>query len=178
MTASKNSVTCFSSLKGNSQFIFLHNPPKSNASRFHTKFPQKTKKILSTDTVYWLELITIILSILKIFSLKKTAVQFFNISENLQENQRKHHISSIYRPLKVNYEWYMWLLTLHRFFVTLIAVLCISSIIFPYLYLPFLIFFFTFLFLPWSPQDTFYNLQSMIELHCNHVRYSIQYSIH
>ena len=100
MTASKNSVTCFSSLKGNSQFLFLYNPPKSNASRFHTKFPQKTKKILSTDTVYGLELITIILSILKIFSLKKTAIQFFNIAENLQENQRKHHISSMLQAFK------------------------------------------------------------------------------
>ena len=46
-----------------------------------------TQKILASDTFYWLELVTVIFSFLKIFSLKKDIQIFFNISENLRENQ-------------------------------------------------------------------------------------------
>ena len=38
---------------------------------------------------------TVVLSFLKIFSLRRTIAYFFNISENLQENQEKSYISGI-----------------------------------------------------------------------------------
>ena len=44
---------------------------------------------------------TVVLSFLKIFSLRKTIAYFFNISENLQENQGKSHISGISWAFKI-----------------------------------------------------------------------------
>ena len=64
-------------LKGNAQFIFLSNPQKSGASRVCITFPQITKKILTKDIFHCLELITEILSLLQIFSVRKTTTQLF-----------------------------------------------------------------------------------------------------
>ena len=76
--------------KGNLQFLFLCNPSKSGASRVCITFPQVTQKILTEDIIHWLELITEILSFLQILSVRKVQpLSFFNISENLQENQLK-----------------------------------------------------------------------------------------
>ena len=44
---------------------------------------------------------TVVLSFLKIFSLRKTIAYFFNISENLQENQGKSYISGISWAFKI-----------------------------------------------------------------------------
>ena len=44
---------------------------------------------------------TVVLSFLKIFSLRKTIPYFFNISENLQENQGKSYISGISWAFKI-----------------------------------------------------------------------------
>ena len=66
-----------SSLKGNAQFIFLCNPQKSGASRVCITFLQITQKVLTTDIFHWLELITEILSFLKIFSIRKTTIPLF-----------------------------------------------------------------------------------------------------
>ena len=44
---------------------------------------------------------TVVLSFLKIFSLRKTIAYFFNISENLQKNQGKSHISGISWAFKI-----------------------------------------------------------------------------
>ena len=43
----------------------------------------------STGIFHWLELIAVIQGSLKIFSLKKTLTSFFNILENLQENESR-----------------------------------------------------------------------------------------
>ena len=45
-------------------------------------------RILTTNIFHWLELISVIETFLKIFSLKKNIHSlFFSISENLQDNQ-------------------------------------------------------------------------------------------
>ena len=44
--------------KGNAQFLFWCNPPKSGASQVHITFLQATQKILTKDTFHWLEVIT------------------------------------------------------------------------------------------------------------------------
>ena len=82
--------------KGNAQFLFLCNPQKSGASRVCITFPQVTQKMLNKDIIHWLELTTEILSFLQIFSVRNTTTQFFNILENLQENQQKNYISDIF----------------------------------------------------------------------------------
>ena len=63
--------------KGNTQFLFLCNPQKSGASQVCITFLQVTQKIQTKDIIQWLEVITEILSFLKIFSLRKTTTQFF-----------------------------------------------------------------------------------------------------
>ena len=75
-------------LQGNVQFLFLCNPPKSSASRVCITFPQITQKILTKDIIHCQELITEILRFLQIFVVRKPTLSFFNISENLQENQQ------------------------------------------------------------------------------------------
>ena len=65
---------------------------KSGASRVFITFPQLTQKILTKDIIQWLELITEILSFLQTFT--------FNISENLQENQRNNYIFDIFWTFK------------------------------------------------------------------------------
>ena len=64
-------------LKGEAQFIFLCNPPKSRASQVRIAFLQITQKILTKDIFHWLELITRILSFLQIFSVRKTTTLLF-----------------------------------------------------------------------------------------------------
>ena len=49
---------------------------------------------------YWLEMITEILSFLQIFNVRKTTIQFFNISKNLQENRQKNYIHGIFWAFK------------------------------------------------------------------------------
>ena len=53
----------------------------------YTIFPRINQKIIPTDTVHWLETITVILSFLKILGLRKITDLniFFNISENLRK---------------------------------------------------------------------------------------------
>ena len=65
---------------------------KSGASRVFITFPQLAQKILTKDIIQWLELITEILSFLQTFT--------FNISENLQENQRNNYIFDIFWTFK------------------------------------------------------------------------------
>ena len=85
-------------LKGNAQFIFLCNPSppppppppppqkkkkKSCASQLCITFLQVTKKILTKEIFYWLELITEILSFLRLFSVTKTpTLSFYNMWKN------------------------------------------------------------------------------------------------
>ena len=80
--------------------MFLCNPQKSSASRLCITFLQITEKILTKDIFHWLELITEILSFLKLFSVRKTALGFFNISETLPECQQKNYISGIFWAFK------------------------------------------------------------------------------
>lgn len=47
-------------------------------SRPYTTFPQITKRMLSTDTFHWLELLSVILNFLKKFNLQKTFTHLFN----------------------------------------------------------------------------------------------------
>ena len=79
----------FKKVKGNAQFLFLCNRQKSGASQVCIRFPQITQKILTKDMFHLMELITKILSLLQIFSVRKTTTQFFNISETLPEYQQK-----------------------------------------------------------------------------------------
>ena len=60
-------------------FFFVCVAPKINCSlmEVYTKFPQITQKILITGTFHWLELITVILDFLKIFSVRETTTQCF-----------------------------------------------------------------------------------------------------
>ena len=64
---------CNFNLKRNAQFIFLCNPQKSGASRVCITF----QKVLTKDKFHWLELITEILSFLKILSARKTTTPLF-----------------------------------------------------------------------------------------------------
>ena len=70
MTITKISVYCV--LRENAQFIYLCNPQKSDASLVCITFLQITQKVLTKDIFHWLEMITEILSFLKIFSVRKT----------------------------------------------------------------------------------------------------------
>ena len=81
----------------NSYFCFT--PKMRQFMSFH-QFSSNDSKIKTTDTFYWLKLVTVILSFLKLFSLGKTTAQFFNILEDLRENQQKSSISGISWALK------------------------------------------------------------------------------
>ena len=63
-------------VKGNAQFVFLCNPPKSGASLVCIIFPHITQKILTKDIIRWLERIVEILRFLQIFSVRKTTTQY------------------------------------------------------------------------------------------------------
>ena len=69
-------------LKGTRNSYFCANP-KNQA--LHETFPQITQKILTEDIIHWLELITQILNLRHIFSVRKTTIQLFNISEYQQK---------------------------------------------------------------------------------------------
>ena len=116
-----------------------------------------------------MKVFTAILSFLETFNLRKTNPQFFNISENLIENQRKKQFLVYSEPLKVSYAWYTPLLKLKCFFLTLIVVSYIFCIIFTTL------FYFTFFFLLCLPRETLYNLLWLIRFHYNPHLNSIQY---
>ena len=112
-----------------------------------------------------------ILSFLKIFSMRKTTTQFFFIIfKILEENRQKKAIFLAYfGPLKANYRLFLRLLTLHYFIQTLITVFFICIILYIcicFFYFLFLCFYFHLLFLLFSPQNTFYNLQCFIQFHC------------
>ena len=66
--------------KGNAQFLFLCNPPKSGALQVCITSLQVTQKILTKD-IHWLEVITEILSFLQIYSVQceKNNLSFSNI---------------------------------------------------------------------------------------------------
>ena len=66
-----------SEIKGNTQLLSCITQKKSAASWVYTMFPQITQKIITADTYYWLEKITVILSIPKIFSLRKNNPSVF-----------------------------------------------------------------------------------------------------
>ena len=57
--------------------MFLCNPQKSGASRVCITFLQITQKVLTTDIFHWLELITEILSFLKMLIVRKTTTPLF-----------------------------------------------------------------------------------------------------
>ena len=64
--------------KGNAQFLFLCNPPKSDVSQVACiTFFQVTQKILTKDIFHWLKVIIEILSFPQIISMRKTTTQFF-----------------------------------------------------------------------------------------------------
>ena len=70
MTITKISLYCI--LKGNAQFIYLCNPQKLRDSLVCITFLQITQNVLTKGIFHWLEMITEILSFLKIFSVRKT----------------------------------------------------------------------------------------------------------
>ena len=64
--------------KGNAQFLFLCDPPKSGVSQVACiTFLQVTQKILTKDIFHWLKVIIEILSFPQIISMRKTTTQFF-----------------------------------------------------------------------------------------------------
>ena len=121
-------------LNGNVQFLFLCNPWKSSASRVCITFLQITQKILTEDIIHCVELITEILSFLQIFSVKKTTTQlFYYIRKSIRKSTKKIIFLTYFGPVRANYKYFMPLLTLHCFFLTLITIfLCMSSTIYSY----------------------------------------------
>ena len=81
--------------KGSVQFLFLCKPQKSGALSVYPMFPHITQKILTADTFHWLVLIPDSHLSIDIQFAKKQPLRFLNISENMQENNKKT-ISSIY----------------------------------------------------------------------------------
>ena len=63
-------------------------------------FLRITQKVLTKYIFHKLELITEILSFLRIFSVRKTTTQFFQYSETLPEYQQKNYISGLFRAFK------------------------------------------------------------------------------
>ena len=92
--------------KGNTQFIFLCNPPKLGASRVYITFLQITQKILTKDIFHWLELITEILSFLQIFTVRKTTTPLFYYFKNSVRISKKKldfwHILSFQKQIPDN----------------------------------------------------------------------------
>lgn len=62
--------------KGNAKFLFSCNTLKLSASWVYTKCHQK-RRLPTTDTSHWLDVITIVISFLKIFSSKKSSSHIF-----------------------------------------------------------------------------------------------------
>ena len=66
-------------LKKMCDLFFFHSFPRSVTSRVYTTFPQLTQKILITDTCSWLEVITVIVDFLEIFTFIETNTHFRTI---------------------------------------------------------------------------------------------------
>ena len=119
---------------------------------------------LTTDKFHWLDLIAIILSILKLFSLVKNNYSFFQDFGKTASESSKKYIFLIYcGPLKVNFRWYMRILSSQCFFLVLLAVYFICSIIFQHLcpLIFFVLFLFYLFFVLYSPWDIFWNVPTM-----------------
>ena len=127
-------IYCY--LKETVNFAILCKPQKSSTSWVSITFPQITQKLLTIYTLQWLELITVILTFLYIYSVwGKQPLSSLDISENLQENQWKKNICLIYisRALKVIYRKSTQLIILYCLILTLITVCYMFRIKFPYL---------------------------------------------
>ena len=121
-------------LKGNAQFLFLCNPPKSGNSKVSITFLQVTQNRLTKDIFNWLELITEILSFLKNIQYEKNNHSVFLIFlKTCKKIDKKTIFLAYVGPLKVNYRLFLRLLTLHCFFLTLIAVFYMYNTIYLYL---------------------------------------------
>ena len=66
----------YNKFKGQTQFSFLCNSYKSDASWSCISFSQINKNVWTTETYLWLELMTLILIFLKVFSFKETSSHF------------------------------------------------------------------------------------------------------
>lgn len=147
--------------------LILRNPQTSGASLVYTTFPQITqihkitnkRQIITTDTYNWLlARIPVTLNIPTIFSLGKTTPQFFDISENLQESQRKTFIPGTFWYFKSKLQ----IINVTNFFQSLVVV-PLLSIRFPYVSTRFFLFFFVvvlFLFL-FSPSFSYFACQEV-----------------
>ena len=152
-------------------------PKKSGALSVYTTFPQITqihkitnkRQIITTDTYNWLlARIPVTLNIPTIFSLGKTTPQFFDISENLQESQRKTFIPGTFWYFKSKLQ----IINVTNFFQSLVVV-PLLSIRFPYVSTRFFLGFFcccfvfvsifTFFFLFCLPRGIFYNFQWLVQ---------------
>ena len=131
-------------IKENAQFIFLCNPQKASASRFCITFPQITQKILTKDIFHWLKLITKILSFQRIFSVRKTTTQPFKYFRKSARKSKNNYISDIFRGFKSKLQIIHPITYIHCFFLNLINVFYMFSIIHPYLSLLFSPFVFLF----------------------------------
>ena len=116
-----------------------------------------------------------------VISLRMTICHFsfFNISENVLENNCKNYIFGILLAFKSKWQ-IMCLLTLCCFFVTLITISYIFNIIYLYLSLPFFFFFLNFFYLTFflfllSSGDIFKNLQYLIWFYYNPHSIALQY---
>ena len=112
-------------INGNVLFMVLSNFQKSGASQVCITFLQITQKIVTKDVFHWLELITEILSFVQIFSVRKTPsllFWYFWNSVRISKKTKTTRLLAYFGPLKANYRYFMQLLTLHCFFLTLITV--------------------------------------------------------
>lgn len=146
--------------------LILRNPQTSGASLVYTTFPQITqihkitnkRQIITTDTYNWLlARIPVTLNIPTIFSLGKTTPQFFDISENLQESQRKTFIPGTFWYFKSKLQ----IINVTNFFQSLVVV-PLLSIRFPYVSTRFFLVFFVVLFLfLFSPSFSYFACQEV-----------------
>ena len=88
-------------IKGNAQFLFLCNPPKSGASWVCITYPQTTQKILTKYIFRWLKVITEILSFLQIFSVRKTTTQLFKYFRKSARKSTQMCISGKFWAFKI-----------------------------------------------------------------------------
>ena len=149
----------FSMFFNSLQFLFLCNPQKSRASRVYTTLPQITQKILTTDIIHWLELITVIMHFLRYSVWEKQRLSFFIVAENLLENQRKHFISGFLGPLKIKLRMVHETTYIVSFLLDSKTVFHLLSIVSTRLYL-----LFKKILLLWLLRGTFYSLQRSISL--------------
>ena len=97
-------VQLYKDLKGNMQFVFLCNPPKSGTSEVCVIFTQITQKIPTKDKIYWLELITEILKLSTNIQCEKNNHPAYLIFQKICTKVNKKLIFLTYfGPLKENY---------------------------------------------------------------------------